>query len=170
MTTRSRFLALAAATVAAATMLSACAPSEPDAPSAATASAAPSQSAEAVTTPTPEPTPERVEFSGASIAFADLLEVVQHGDEAVILLPRILDATVTIEGFAVEKWVVDAAYASGLGGVDVNEFSPGTLTIKPLAGYDALADQKDFVKSADGAITFSVAEGTFTVQVEGVDQ
>ena len=85
-------------------------------------------------------------------------------------LSKMLNQTVTVEGVSVEKWAVEAAYASGLGGVDVSEPSPGTLTIKPLAGYDALADPKDFVKSADGATTFSVAEGTFTVQVEGVDQ
>lgn len=170
MTTRSRFLALAAATVAAATMLTACASSEPETPAAATASASPTQTAEAAATPTPEPTPERVEFSGTTLAFADLLEVELRGDEAVILLPRLLDATVTVEGVSVEKWAVEAAYASGLGGVDVTEPSPGTLAIKPLAGYDALADPKDFVKSADGRIVFTVAEGTFAIDVEGVDQ
>lgn len=117
-------------------------------------------SSEPSPTETPAPEPERVEFSSATIAYADLVAVAERGDVPVVLLPASLDAAVILVG-APEEW----STASFL---RVFPNGDGSITIKPQAKYDAFADPQDYVGESSGLVTFHGA-ADIVVEIVGVD-
>lgn len=135
------------------TTLAACSPNGSTAPSAP--EPAPISSTAA---PTPTPTvhvAERVVFEG-SVAYDDLAAVADAGDIPVILLPAVLDASVTITGAPAKPWTESL--------LKVSFADDGTVLIRPQSRYDAFKTPKDFVGESSGTLGFD----EFLVDIEGV--
>lgn len=146
------FLALSAITLLA---LAGCAPSAP--------SATPVEPVEthvsAEPTPTETHTPERAEFSDASVALDDLLAVAERGDVPVVLLPKVVGATVTITGSSGTYTVVMSNYAP-----DISRDAEDNIVITPevTAGGE--------LSTHSGALSIELRDGSsFTIEIEGVD-
>lgn len=108
--------------------------------------------------PTPTPTvhvAERVVFEG-SVAYDDLAAVADAGDIPVILLPAVLDASVTITGAPAKPWTESL--------LQVSFADDGTVLIRPQSRYDAFKTPKDFVGESSGTLGFD----EFLVDIEGV--
>lgn len=151
-----KLITVATAALGLALTLSACAPNGTTVVSESETSAPIATSA-----PTPTPTPtvrvaERVVFEGTA-AYDDLAAVAERGDIPVILLPAVLDASVTITGAPAKPWT-----ESFLG---VYFADDGTVTIRPQERYDAFATPQDFVGESSGTLGFE----EFSVEIEGVE-